>query len=253
VSEVRERAAAAAQVLVPDPSAPEIAPSDLHHLVRVLRLRAGEQVVATDGQGRWARCRLRDDPGAGTPRGRWWLDPEEDVRFEPAPFPPVTVAFAPVKGDRPEWVVQKLTELGVDRIVPLRTARSVVRWDGDRAVAAVDRLRRVAVEAAAQCRRVRLPEVSAVTGLDGLPGVALAELGGSAPTLDLPCVAVGPEGGWSDDEREPGRPLVGLGPTVLRAETAAVAAGVVMTALRAGTVSGGVDGGTPTGPTGVGG
>ena len=70
------------------------------------------------------------------------------------------MAFAPVKGERPEWVVQKLTELGIDRIVPLFSERSVVRWSGARGQATVERLRRVAREAAAQCRRVWLPEVS---------------------------------------------------------------------------------------------
>ena len=77
-------------------------------------------------------------------------------RLEPA----LTVAFAPIKGERPEWVVQKLTELGIDRIVPLRSERSVVRWTAQRGQAAVERLRRVAREAAAQCRRVWLPEVA---------------------------------------------------------------------------------------------
>ena len=123
----------------------------------------------------------------------------------------LTVAFAPAKGDRPEWVVQKLTELGVDRIVPLQTARSVVRWDGERGRRAVERLRRVAREAAAQSRRAYLPEVSR-SDLAALaeppPGpapVARAELGGPPPAGDS-TVAVGPEGGWSDEERRLGRP-----------------------------------------------
>ena len=81
------------------------------------------------------------------------------VQSEARAEPRLTVAFAPVKGERPEWVVQKLTELGIDRIVPLRSERSVVRWTGTRGQATVERLRRVAREAAAQCRRVWLPEV----------------------------------------------------------------------------------------------
>ena len=74
------------------------------------------------------------------------------MQSEPAAVPALTVAFAPVKGERPEWVVQKLTELGIDRIVPLVSERSVVRWSGARGKATVERLRRVAREAAAQCR-----------------------------------------------------------------------------------------------------
>ena len=88
----------------------------------------------------------------------------EEVKFK-SPSGESKTGFAPVKGDRPEWTVQKLTELGVDRIVPLRAARSVVRWDGERGAAAVERLRRVAREAAMQSRRCRLPEVTEMTSV----------------------------------------------------------------------------------------
>jgi 16S rRNA (uracil1498-N3)-methyltransferase len=153
----------------------------------------------------------------------------------------VTVAFVPVKGDRPEWVVQKLTEAGVDRIVVLGSRRAVVRWEGERRDRAVERLRRVAREAAAQSRRPWLPEVAGVSELDALSErlapvpLALAQWGGRAPSLDVPAVAVGPEGGWEPSETD-GRLLVGLGPRVLRAETAAVAAGLLLCALRDGVV-----------------
>ena len=151
--------------------------------------------------------------------------------------PEVTVAFAPTKGDRPEWVVQKLTELGVDRIVPLRTARSVVRWEGDRADKAVERLRRVAREAAAQCRRAWLPEVTDVCRLDELAGVAgvpgaLADPGGAAPASTARWWPSVPKaGGTTPSATRRCRPS-GSGPTVLRAETAAVVAGALLCALR---------------------
>ena len=186
--------------------------------------------MATDGHGRWARCRYRRD---GT------LEADGPVEVEEPPSPTLTVAFTPVKAERPEWVVQKLSELGVDRIVVLSTARSVVRWDPGRARAAVERLRRVAAEAAAQARRVWLPEVAGVAGLDDLEreGMALAEPGGPPPAPVLTGIAVGPEGGWSPEELSTGWPTVGLAAHVLRAETAAVAAGVLLGAQRAGTVS----------------
>lgn len=231
--------AAAAMVYVDDLAAPVLTESDAHHLRHVLRLRSGETVVASDGAGGWAPCRLARSGG-----GRGDHPPVLDVvgpsRSQPRAVPEVTVAFAPVKGDRPEWVAQKLTELGVDRIVPLRTARSVVRWEGQRGDRAVDRLRRVAREAAAQCRRPWLPEVSAVTTVAGLSSVTgrspcLAHFGGDPPSLEQPVVAVGPEGGWDDDELA-GATRLGLGPTVLRAETAAVVAGAVLCALRSGVV-----------------
>ena len=219
-----------------DPAAPEVAHEDLHHLARVLRLRPGELVVACDGAGRWCRCAYT---GAGGAAGA--LEPLGDVRAEARRSPSVTVAFTPAKGDRPEWVVQKLTELGVDALVPLHSARSVVRWSGEREARALARLRRVAREAAAQSRRVWLPEVAAVATVAGLgerdAPLALAQMGGPPPRRADQVVAVGPEGGWDEAELAAGHPVVGLGPGVLRAETAAVVAGVLLVALRDGTVS----------------
>ena len=227
---VEARRRAAAQVLVEDPAAPVLGLPDAHHLGRVLRLGAGEAVVATDGRGRWARCRYT---AGGT------LEPEGPVELEAAASPTLTVAFAPVKAERPDWVVEKLTELGVDRIVVLSTARSVVRWEPARARAVVARLRRVAAEAAAQSRRVWLPEVTGVVGIGALerPGTALAEPGGPALDPRVTGIAVGPEGGWSPEELAAGWPTVGLAAHVLRAETAAIAAGVLLGARRAGSVA----------------
>lgn len=190
-------------------------------------MRDGEVVTAADGSGRWVRCRW-----AG---GSLVVDGE--VVSDPAPAPVITVAFAPVKGERPEWAVQKLTELGVDRVVPLITARSVVRWTGERGAAAVERWRRVAREAAMQSRRSWLPvvEPAATFGdVAGREGAARADVGGGPPSLARPVVLVGPEGGWSDEESGAGLPVIGLGPNVLRTETAAVAAGALLVALRSG-------------------
>jgi RsmE family RNA methyltransferase len=94
----------------------------------------------------------------------------------------------------------------------------------------------VAREAAVQARLAHLPEVAEVADFDAvasLAGAARCDRGGSPPGLDRPLLLVGPEGGWSDAERESGLPVVGLGPTILRAETAAIAAGALLTALRA--------------------
>jgi 16S rRNA (uracil1498-N3)-methyltransferase len=240
-----ERSAAAAQVFVADPVAPVLDEDDARHLVKVLRLRPGEVVVAADGRGGWCRCRFR---GGTDPAGL--LEPDGEPAFEPAPVPALTVAFAPAKGDRPEWVVQKLCELGIDRIVPVAAARSVVRWEGERAVRAAERLGRVAREAAAQSRRVWLPEVAPLTPVTSLVEAAaaagrpvrLAQRGGGPPQFGDTAVAVGPEGGWAPEEAVFGAAPLGLGPTVLRAETAAVAVAVVLVSLRAGTVGPAHDG-----------
>ena len=175
------------------------------------------------------------------------VEPVGEVETVPRPNPQVTVAFAVVKGQRPEWAVQKLTEIGVDRIVPLLSARSVVRWPAGVAGTQVARLRRVAREAAMQSRRVWLPTVDVVTPFAAMaaePGAAVAEPGGGPPSLDKPLVLIGPEGGWDEAEvAAAGRVLVGLGPSVLRTETAAVVAGTLLCALRAGVVSRGDSGG----------
>jgi 16S rRNA (uracil1498-N3)-methyltransferase len=231
----RDRRHAAGWVFVEDPGNPILGDDDAHHLATVLRLSSDEPVVASDGAGAWRWCAL-SRVSARAPS----LVPLTDVQVDPRPLPPVTVAFFPVKGDRPEWAVQKLTELGVDRIVLLHGERSVVRWSGDRAVRALERLRRVAREAAAQCRRTWLPELDGPMSLGALAGsvssVAMCEPEGLPPTIEHPVLAVGPEGGWGDGERGLGLPTVGLGPLMLRAETAAVTAGVLLCALRAGTV-----------------
>ena len=142
-----------------------------------------------------------------------------------------------------DYAIQKATELGVARIVPLLCERSVVRWSGARGKATVEKLRRVAREAAAQCRRVWLPEItdtmrfSELWGLGGDGEVVLAQLSGDRPTARQHVVAVGPEGGWSTDELASGLPTVGFGLSVLRAETAAVTAGALLASLRTGTVA----------------
>ena len=237
------RAAASAQVFVGDPTAPALADDDAHHLGRVLRLRAGEEVITSDGRGRWARTTWQDGGALELVRDAPGVGGDGTIQSEVRPAPALTVAFAPVKGERPEWVVQKLTELGIDRIVPLRSERSVVRWSGARGKTTVEKLRRVAREAAAQCRRVWLPEISDTVGfaeLAGLGGdgeVVLAQLSGDRPSLRQHVVAVGPEGGWSGDELTSGLPTVGFGLSVLRAETAAVTAGALLASLRTGTVA----------------
>ena len=221
-----------AHVFVDDLDAPALGPGDRHHLERVLRLRSGDPVSASDGAGGWRLCSLvsgdRGLEGAGV------------VRQDERPAPPVTVAFALTKGDKPEWAVQKLTEVGVDRIVPVAAARSVVRWTPERAAVQVERLRRVARESAMQCRRTWLPEVDELAGFAAVaarPGASLAAVGGRPPTLAFPVVLVGPEGGWADEELAVGLPRVALGPHVLRAETAAVLAGGLLCALRSGIVT----------------
>jgi 16S rRNA (uracil1498-N3)-methyltransferase len=177
------------------------------------------------------------------------LTPAGPVTIEPALVPPLTVAFAPAKADHAGTVVHQLVELGVDRIAPVTFARSVVRWDGGRAERALERLRRIAREAAMQARRARLPEVVAGERLEFLsraPGLVVADPAGvSAAALGSPgaaawgstaefVVVVGPEGGFDPSEclLLDGAPRLAVGPHVLRAVTAPVAVAAAIAGIR---------------------
>ncbi len=146
---------------------------------------------------------------------------------------PVTIAVAPPKGDRLDWLVQKCTEIGVDRLVLVEAERSVVRWDAERTERQLDRLRRIAVEAALQSRRVWLPELAGpVPAAEVLGAGVAAEPGGRPLEPDDRTVAIGPEGGWSPSELEHACDQVSLGDTVLRVETAAVVAATLLICAR---------------------
>ncbi len=225
-------------VFVADLEAPVLADDDRHHLRRVLRLRDGDALTVSDGAGRWRPARFGDE-----------LVLDGAIEIDPLATPTLTIGFALVKGERPELVVQKLTELGIDRIAPFVAARSVVRWDDERSAKHVDRLRRVAREAAMQCRRCRVPEVLEVASFADLiagdgahgDGIVLADRGGAAPARSMTTVLVGPEGGWSPEERsqaaEVGAGRVAFGDHVLRAETAALTVAAVLAAMRSGLIA----------------
>jgi 16S rRNA (uracil1498-N3)-methyltransferase len=212
--------------------------AEAHHLRRVLRLRSGAVVEATDGTGRLYTVRLvgLDAEGAwGAIEAR-----AEPVRESPCA---ITLAQAILKGDRMSWLVQKATELGVARIIPMETARVVAR-PASGAAGRQARWERIAREAVKQCGRVVVPAVApprafgevlreisahdaALVFWEG-GGRTLAatarEMGGPARLLLL----IGPEGGFTSEEvaqaEEAGARLVSLGPRILRAESAGLTA-----------------------------
>ncbi len=206
-------------IFVDDLDHPVISETDLRHYQRARRLTDGSPINISDGQGRWRPARFAAVA----------LVDGEIVEEAPSAAS-ITVGFVPVKGERPEWVVQKLTELGVDIIVPLQSDRSIVRWDRPRAQRQVEKWRLIAREACMQSRRVRLPDVRAVTLLADfdIGGAVLAEPDGPPldPIVDR-AVLIGPEGGWSANELD-GRPTRSLPGGILRAETAAVAAAALL-------------------------
>jgi len=227
-----------AHVFVDDLAAPTLSDDDQHHLARVLRVRDGESVSASNGRGGWRLCQWRDGG----------LHGESDVHHVAAPTPRLGVAFVPVKGDRPEWAVQKLTEIGVDDIIVLApTRRAVVRWGDDKHLR---KLQVVAREAAMQSRRVWLPTVTGLVSLAEVcarPGAAVADPAGepfdagtrdsaardaSAPSPATSLIIIGPEGGFDADELTPSVRRVSLGDTILRAETATLVAATLLANLR---------------------
>jgi len=212
----------------------EIAGSEAHHLLHVLRLKPGDRIVIFDGRGTELQAELTRC-GNDTASARL-LAPTES-RESPLDL---TMAIAVPKMQSMSRVVQKLTELGVHRIVPVITERTTVTAGG--AERQLSRWRRIAAEACKQCGRSRVPRIEDLVPFHeflelDLPTARLLFTPGG-PSLREPeratsCVAaVGPEGGWSDGEIAAAvangfRP-VGLGPRTLRTETAALAAAVIL-------------------------
>ena len=213
------------------------------HAVSVKRLRPGEDVVLTDGAGRWADCVVLDTEGKDR-----LIVTMGSVAEEPAEEPRITVVQALPKGDRGELAVETMTETGVDAIVPWAASRCITQWKGDRGLKALTKWRATAREAGKQSRRVRFPEVAdAMTTKQVAALLAKADLAavlhedtelGTEPfaTAGLPgsgeiVLVVGPEGGISAEEvalfTEAGAKMFHLGRTVLRTSTA----GTVATAL----------------------
>ena len=219
------------------------------HLIRVLRAQAGMECDMVAGDRVW-RAVISGVSGDAV---RFTLLSE--VKADPAL--PVTVLLSIFKFDRMEWIIEKATELGAERFIPM-TARRSEKHLAQAAPARVERWRRLAREAAKQSRRSDVPVVedvislkSAVTIRPAQPGLSLllAEQERSQtlhatlqaalqqPTMENPAVhfAVGPEGGWTAEEEalftSEGWQSVSLGPRILRAETAGITAMAVIAAM----------------------
>ncbi|MGP4027752.1 16S rRNA (uracil(1498)-N(3))-methyltransferase [Actinomadura sp. 3N407] len=212
------------------------------HAAAVRRLRPGERVDLTDGEGLLAECVV-----TAADRASLTLDVLARHR-QPPPSPRIVVVQALPKGDRGELAVETMTEAGVDEIVPWSAARCVTQWRAERRDKALGRWRGTAREAGKQARRSRLPEVAGLASTADVAGrIAAASLavvlhegaGARLSAVEPPAegeivLVVGPEGGLTEEELERfdaagGRP-VRLGPTVLRTSTAGVAAASVLLA-----------------------
>lgn len=218
------RRQAGPHAFVVDLDRPTLDDGDRHHLQRVLRLRDGDPFTVSDAKGSWRAVTL----GAV-------VEPTGPIFSVPAPPYSLGLGVALTKAAKPEFAVQKATELGLDEVVFFAADRSVVRWDEAKRAKNLQRLQTIAREAAMQSRRTSLPEVSFVASFAALAsrgGIVRADFGGAPVNSAHRFVVIGPEGGWSPEECLAVPATVDLGPTVLRAETAAVTAGAYLARFR---------------------
>jgi 16S rRNA (uracil1498-N3)-methyltransferase len=207
-----------------------------HHLARVLRVRVGEEIVLFDGTGREAEARVT----------RIWptelLVQVGAVRAAAVAPMAITLIVGLLKGEKMDWVVQKATELGCAHIVPASSANAVVKLEGERGAGRLQRWQKIAGEAARQCGRADVPQITEIRDIAGAlatgPGWRVLfheEARGASLRRLLPAerpaeitIAVGPEGGFAPEEvavaERAGYVVSGLGPRILRAETAALVA-----------------------------
>lgn len=214
--------------------------SDVRHLTRVLRLGPGDLITVFDGLGQVYRTEI-------TEIGREAVDCRVLTRESAVGKPSlkVTLVQGLPKGDKMELIVQKCTELGIDRIIPLQCHRSVVRLEGKKALERQARWQKVAQEAAKQCGRPDIPVVSALADWSGVLAAlpadclklmpwekedsqALKGVLRQEPKPAEVCLFIGPEGGFELDEvvqaRARGVHMVSMGSRILRTETAGLTA-----------------------------
>jgi 16S rRNA (uracil1498-N3)-methyltransferase len=213
---------------------------DRHHIVKVLRMQIGDQIICVDPEGKSAVCRIAEftDEQVVADVVQW----EEVVSELPIT---VTVASGLPKGDKLEWIIQKGTELGAHEFIPFTAHRSVVKWDEKKAGKKIERWQKIAKEAAEQSHRSFLPEVVSPVSFKNLLEksqnysyklVAFEEESKNGETSRFAStlkqiqkgesllVVFGPEGGLTEEEVQQLKKhdfvLCGLGPRILRTETA---------------------------------
>lgn len=216
-----------------------ISQEDARHAYRVMRLRPGDDVCAVSNGARWHARILELTEKSGK------VALLEELPSNESPLH-ITLYQGLPKAEKLEFLAQKLTELGVARLVPVRMERSVARADGDRRS---ERLNRIAREAVKQCHRAQPMEITApmswkealadmagrelmIVPWENADSVKISDLKAKYPSVSDLGILIGPEGGISENEIEDcGANPVTLGPRILRAETAAVTSAALAMAL----------------------
>lgn len=213
--------------------------NDVNHIARVLRMAPGDKLTVLDGRGNSYEARIE-----AIAKAEVVCSVVRQMQATGAPPVRITLVQGIPKGDKMDLIIQKSVELGVNRIIPLVCKRSVVKLDQDRSLRRQERWQRIALEAAKQCRRPDVPQVTGPRQLDQvLSGMSSEDLAllpweeesdrsvkevlqaGMSPGETY--VFIGPEGGFTPDEAEQARAggalTVTLGPRILRTETAGLA------------------------------
>ena len=209
--------------------------SAANHIMRVLRLRDGDPLTLFDGRGGEYGARI-----VGFHKDSVQVDVQEHRAVERESTLHLTLAQGISRGERMDWVMQKATELGVTRVIPVITERTMVKLDEKQSARKVEHWRSIVIAACEQSGRNRVPQVAAPCALHDVLRTAddagrrllLSPVGNlNARELALSgraTLLVGPEGGLAEEEREravdAGFQQVRMGPRVLRTETAAIAA-----------------------------
>ena len=217
-----------------------IVEEDRHHIVKVMRMQIGDQIICVDPEGKQAVCRLAEITDESVVADVvQWKDEGTELPIS------ITIASGLPKGDKLEWIIQKGTELGAHQFLPFAAKRSVVKWDEKKAAKKIERWQKIAKEAAEQSHRAFMPEIVSPMSFKELLtkskdfNYKLAafedesrngETSVFSSTLkkinkgESLLLVFGPEGGLANEEvqllKEHGFGLCGLGPRILRTETA---------------------------------
>ncbi|PLS01201.1 16S rRNA (uracil(1498)-N(3))-methyltransferase [Neobacillus cucumis] len=213
---------------------------DRHHIVKVMRMQIGDQIICVDPDGKQAVCSLSEITNSSVVADVvQWIDESPELPIS------ITIASGLPKGDKLEWIIQKGTELGAHQFLPFSAARSVVKWDQKKAAKKIERWEKIAKEAAEQSHRTVLPNIiHPMTFKDLLKkskdfdyklaayeeesrqgeSSVLSSTLKSMKKGETLLLVFGPEGGLAEEEvqqlKENGFELCGLGPRILRTETA---------------------------------